>query len=92
MTKQIEDYTWVQCDNVDCQKWRQIANSVAQELSDESQWYCYMNSDIPYNSCSKPEQDYTAYDKLAKKLGFKYVMSHLTEGVLVWAKMHGYCR
>ncbi|XP_076093919.1 uncharacterized protein LOC143064740 isoform X2 [Mytilus galloprovincialis] len=92
LAKQIEDYTWVQCDNVDCQKWRQIANSVAQELSDESQWYCYMNSDIPYNSCSKPEQDYTAYDKLAKKLGFKYVMSHLTEGVLVWAKMHGYCR
>ncbi|CAC5415646.1 unnamed protein product [Mytilus coruscus] len=92
LAKQIEDYTWVQCDNVDCQKWRQIPNSVAQELSDKSQWYCYMNSDTPYNSCSKPEEDYTAYDKLAKKLGFKYVMSQLTEGVLVWAKMHGYCR
>ncbi|XP_052090825.1 uncharacterized protein LOC127727750, partial [Mytilus californianus] len=90
--ERIEDYTWVQCDNVDCQKWRQIPNSVAKELSDESQWYCYMNSNTPYNSCSKPEEDYTAYDKLAKKLGFKYVMSQLTEGVLVWAKMHGYCR
>ena len=51
-----------------------------------------MNEDKLYNNCAKPEEDYTAYDKLAKRLGYKYIMSKLTEGMLVWAKMDGYCR
>ena len=84
-------YTWVQCDNIKCQKWRRIATSDAEGLEDK-QWFCYMNTDTLFDLCDAPEEDYTAYDKLARKLGWKYVMSHLCEGSLVWAKMTGYCK
>lgn len=43
-------------------------------------------------SCDAVEEDYTAYDRLARKLGFKYVMSCLPVGSLVWAQSTGYCR
>ncbi|KAK3103119.1 hypothetical protein FSP39_016623 [Pinctada imbricata] len=51
-----------------------------------------MNTDPVHNTCESVEEDYQAYDRLAKRLGYKYVMSHLTEGTVVWAKMTGYCR
>lgn len=45
-----------------------------------------------FDSCEAAEEDYTAYDRLARRLGFKYVMSCLPVGSLVWALSTGYCR
>ncbi|XP_069110529.1 zinc finger CW-type PWWP domain protein 1-like isoform X2 [Argopecten irradians] len=91
LEKQINDFTWVQCDDVDCQKWRRLPVSESKDLS-QKDWYCHMGTDPKYNSCAAPEEDHRAYDKLARKLGLNYVMSQLAEGTLVWAKMTGYCR
>ncbi|XP_062597532.1 uncharacterized protein LOC134258956 [Saccostrea cucullata] len=89
--RQVKNFTWIQCDNVNCQKWRKIPSMEGESLED-IEWFCHMNSDPEYNSCEAAEEDYTAYDRLAKKLGFKYVMSCLSVGTLVWAKTSGYCR
>ncbi|XP_033762626.1 uncharacterized protein LOC117344085 [Pecten maximus] len=91
LEKQITDFTWVQCDDIDCQKWRRLPVSECEDLG-QKQWYCHMGTDPKYNSCGVPEEDHRAYDKLARKLGLNYVMSQLAEGTLVWAKMMGYCR
>ncbi|XP_065928846.1 uncharacterized protein [Magallana gigas] len=89
--QQVENFTWIQCDNVNCQKWRKIPANEGDHY-DDVDWFCYMNSDPEYNSCDAVEEDYTAYDRLARKLGFKYVMSCLPVGSLVWAQSTGYCR
>ncbi|XP_062609019.1 zinc finger CW-type PWWP domain protein 2 homolog [Saccostrea cucullata] len=89
--RQVKNFTWIQCDNVNCQKWRKIPSTEGESLED-IEWFCHMNSDPKYNSCEAVEEDYTAYDRLAKKLGFKYIMSCLSVGTLVWAKTSGYCR
>nr|XP_022309065.1 uncharacterized protein LOC111114852 [Crassostrea virginica] len=89
--QQVENFTWIQCDNVNCQKWRKIQTS-EEECYDDVDWFCYMNTDPHYNSCEAAEEDYTAYDRLARRLGFKYVMSCLPVGSLVWALSTGYCR
>ncbi|XP_021376338.1 uncharacterized protein LOC110465085 isoform X2 [Mizuhopecten yessoensis] len=91
LKKQITDFTWVQCDNIDCQKWRRLPVKECEGLS-QKEWYCYIGTDPRYNSCEAPEEDHRAYDKLARKLGLNYVMSQLAQGTIVWAKMMGYCR
>ncbi|XP_056007438.1 uncharacterized protein LOC125666199 [Ostrea edulis] len=88
---QVENFTWIQCDSVKCQKWRKVLTLDVDDL-DDMKWFCNMNSDPMFNSCDVAEEDYTAYDRLAKKLGYKYVFSCLPVGTLVWAKTPGYCR
>ena len=45
---------WVQCDNVDCQKWRKLPFGTS--LGDtDADWFCHMNPDPRYNSCDIPE-------------------------------------
>ena len=51
-----------------------------------------MNPDPRLNCCAALEEDHASYDRMARKVGIKYVMSMLNEGTLVWAKMAGYCR
>ena len=51
-----------------------------------------MNPDPVHNSCDAKEEDHRRYDRMAKKVGVKFVMSVLNIGTLVWAKMPGYCR
>lgn len=87
----LTEFVWVQCDNADCQKWRRIPASDAENLGDDP-WYCYMSTDPNRNTCSEEEEDHHMYDRMAKKAGIKFVMSMLSVGSLVWAKMAGYCR
>ncbi|XP_045169303.2 uncharacterized protein LOC123532031 [Mercenaria mercenaria] len=91
ITLQLTESVWVQCDNPDCQKWRRIPAPEAEDLSTDP-WYCYMSSDPMRHTCSAPEEDHAMYDRMAKKAGIKFVMSMLSVGSLVWAKMAGYCR
>lgn len=45
---QVENFTWIQCDNVNCQKWRKIPANEGDHY-DNVDWFCYMNSDPEYN-------------------------------------------
>ncbi|XP_052246754.1 uncharacterized protein LOC127855321 isoform X2 [Dreissena polymorpha] len=91
ITLQLTEYMWVQCDNPDCQKWRRIQATASGDLGNTA-WYCHMNPDRHFDSCAAREEDHALYDRMAKKAGIKYVMSALSEGSLVWAKMSGYCK
>lgn len=44
--------TWIQCDA--CQKWRKLADSRMPSINEA--WFCSMNPDPLYQSCSIPEQ------------------------------------
>ncbi|XP_028770015.1 F-box protein At3g54460 [Neltuma alba] len=44
--------TWIQCDA--CQKWRKLAD--ANMANTNAAWFCSMNTDPLYQSCSIPEQ------------------------------------
>lgn len=74
---------WVQCENERCHKWRQISPEEAKGLEDSS-WYCWLNRDTRYNTCSAQEQ------KAKKPKHMKFIYSLLPEGEVVMAKMHGY--
>lgn len=88
----MEEETWVQCDSINCQKWRRVLSHEMNDIAANSKWFCFMNSDLAHNTCESPEEDYASYDKLARKIGLKYVFSELDEGALVWATVVGYCR
>ena len=75
--------TWVQCENESCQKWRQISAEEAKGL-EESAWYCWLNRDPRYNTCSADEQ------KAKKPKHMKFIYSLLPLGEVVMAKMSGY--
>lgn len=74
---------WVQCENESCQKWRQISTEEAKDLED-SAWYCWLNRDSRYNTCSAEEQ------KAKKPKHMKFIYSLLPLGEVVIAKLSGY--
>lgn len=74
---------WVQCESEHCHKWRQISAEEAKGLEGSS-WYCWLNRDARYNSCSAVEQ------KAKKPKHMKFIYSLLPEGEVVMAKMSGY--
>lgn len=74
---------WVQCENESCQKWRQISTEEAKGLED-SAWYCWLNRDPRYNTCSAVEQ------KAKKPKHMKFIYSLLPLGEVVIAKLSGY--
>ncbi|KAL9966285.1 hypothetical protein ACROYT_G024338 [Oculina patagonica] len=74
---------WVQCENESCQKWREISTEEAKGLED-SAWYCWLNRDARYNTCSAEEQ------KAKKPKHMKFIYSLLPLGEVVMAKMSGY--
>lgn len=74
---------WVQCESEHCHKWRQISAEEAKGLEGSS-WYCWLNRDPRYNSCSAVEQ------KAKKPKHMKFIYSLLPEGEVVMAKMSGY--
>ncbi|MCO5582778.1 hypothetical protein L7F22_036677 [Adiantum nelumboides] len=47
-----QEDVWVQCDA--CSKWRKIEQSPEEGLA----WFCNMNKDTSYQSCSDPEEDW----------------------------------
>ncbi|XP_037566691.2 zinc finger CW-type PWWP domain protein 1-like [Dermacentor silvarum] len=72
--------TWVQCDNLECNKWRYLANVIdPSELPEK--WFCSMNSDPKHNTCEAEEDDLPDDDLLETK----YFV-----GSLVWAKVNTY--
>ncbi|XP_075745407.1 uncharacterized protein LOC119161779 [Rhipicephalus microplus] len=71
---------WVQCDNLDCEKWRYLADVIdPSELPEK--WYCFMNSDLNHNSCDAEEDSPPEDDLLETKF---FV------GSIVWAKVATY--
>ncbi|KAK7323306.1 hypothetical protein VNO77_26773 [Canavalia gladiata] len=58
--------TWIQCDA--CHKWRKLAdNSMA---NSSAAWFCSMNTDPLYQSCSVPEQCFQNTWKITHLPGF----------------------
>ncbi|XP_027341642.1 F-box protein At3g54460 isoform X2 [Abrus precatorius] len=58
--------TWIQCDA--CHKWRKLAdNSMA---NSSAAWFCSMNTDPLYQSCSVPEQYFQNTCKITHLPGF----------------------
>jgi len=45
--------SWVQCNR--CDKWRIVEN--ADQLEEDAAWFCEMNPNSTYNSCSMPEEE-----------------------------------
>lgn len=60
------DDTWVQCDA--CHKWRQIHESNIADAS--TAWFCSMNTDPLFNSCSVPEESWDSCQPITYLLGF----------------------
>ena len=50
---------WVQCDA--CQRWRELSQAEAAELTEGDSWTCACNADVRYNRCEVPE-DPRAWD------------------------------
>ncbi|XP_061410457.1 zinc finger CW-type PWWP domain protein 2-like isoform X2 [Lethenteron reissneri] len=87
-----EDLAWVQCEHLDCQKWRSISVKEMASLAVELPWYCHMNGDISHSSCEDLEEPYPSIEELTCH-GLEVVFSHNYQtGSLVWAKMTGYPR
>lgn len=75
---------WVQCENSNCKKWRQLKDCLDPALVPEK-WLCSMNSDENYNSCSAPEEHWSDLGESQE-----FVESPFVPGSVVWAKMDGY--
>jgi hypothetical protein len=67
----VPDQTWVQCDFPTCLKWRKLPlGTNPDSLPDK--WFCYMNPDPLFQSCSVAEEvesddELQGYDKKEKK-------------------------
>lgn len=53
---QQED-VWAQCDNPACKKWRRLPPGTV--IDSDAPWFCELNPDPHYNTCTKPEESYT---------------------------------
>ena len=89
---QVEKDAWVQCENPDCLKWRRISRSEAASLTPDAPWFCFMNPDDSHALCEAPEEAYQQEERVVRRCNLRYVMSALSPGTLVWAKVPGYCR
>lgn len=58
--------TWVQCDA--CHKWRKLAETFIDDAS--AAWFCSMNADPFYQSCSVPEESYDKCRPITNIPGF----------------------
>ena len=81
----------MQCENVDCLKWRRLPIAEGIALCAATPWFCRLARGGA-GSCAAAEEDHRRYDQLADRCRLKYVMSALAQGALVWATMAGYCR
>ncbi|CAH0604843.1 unnamed protein product [Chrysodeixis includens] len=72
---------WAQCD--DCNQWRYLPDILdRQELP--KKWFCSMNPDKEFNSCSVPEAPLRIHDEE------DLIHSEYSAGSLVWARMAGW--
>lgn len=58
--------TWIQCDA--CHKWRKLADN--SKANSSAAWFCSMNTDPLYRSCSVPEQYFHNTCKITHFPGF----------------------
>ncbi|XP_075820349.1 zinc finger CW-type PWWP domain protein 2 isoform X2 [Microtus pennsylvanicus] len=80
---------WVQCENESCLKWRLLSPEAAARVERSEPWYCFMNADSSYNSCSVSEEDFPA-ESLFLESGYKIVYSQLPLGSLVLVKLQNW--
>ncbi|XP_004308597.1 PREDICTED: F-box protein At3g54460 [Fragaria vesca subsp. vesca] len=62
----LSNDNWVQCDV--CRKWRKLPESSIADAS--APWFCSMNSDPFYQSCSVPEESWDNCEPITHLLGF----------------------
>lgn len=82
---------WVQCENESCLKWRLLSPEAAARVERSEPWYCFMNADASYNSCSVSEEDFPAESRFLES-GYKIVYSQLPLGSLVLVKLQNWPR
>lgn len=82
---------WVQCENESCLKWRLLSPEAAARVEHSEPWYCFMNADASYNSCSVSEEDFPAESRFLES-GYKIVYSQLPLGSLVLVKLQNWPR
>ncbi|XP_057976869.1 F-box protein At3g54460 isoform X2 [Malania oleifera] len=58
--------TWVQCDA--CRKWRKLADTAIADAT--GAWFCSMNTDPLYQSCSVPEESWDRRQSITYLPGF----------------------
>ncbi|XP_036049154.1 zinc finger CW-type PWWP domain protein 2 isoform X2 [Onychomys torridus] len=80
---------WVQCENESCLKWRMLSAEAAARVEHSEPWYCFMNTDSSYNSCSVSEEDFPAESQFLES-GYKIVYSQLPLGSLVLVKLQNW--
>lgn len=85
-TQDLVEWTWIQCENVSCLKWRRVPPDSFEE---KKPWYCRMNVVEEFSTCLAVEEDYRLYNRAIEKnedqIG--YIYSELPEGSVVWAKV-----
>ncbi|XP_002965572.2 F-box protein At3g54460 [Selaginella moellendorffii] len=64
---EVADDVWVQCDG--CKKWRKLAHGCGSP-QDGSAWFCKMNRNPQYQSCSAPEESWDGKDSISHLEGF----------------------
>ncbi|PZC81726.1 hypothetical protein B5X24_HaOG212170 [Helicoverpa armigera] len=72
---------WVQCD--ECDRWRYLPN-VLDRHELPKKWYCRMNTDPEFASCSVPEAPLRLHDEE------DLIHSEYAAGSLVWARLGGW--
>ncbi|KAJ8722557.1 hypothetical protein PYW07_003737 [Mythimna separata] len=72
---------WAQCD--DCDRWR-FLNNVLDRHELPKKWYCWMNPDKEFASCSVPEAPLRLHDEE------DLIHSEYAAGSLVWARLAGW--
>jgi hypothetical protein len=83
--------TWVQCENESCLKWRLLSPAAAAAVNPSEPWYCFMNTDPSYSSCSVSEEDFPEESQFLEN-GYKFVYSQLPLGSLVLVKLRNWPR
>nr|XP_034339789.1 zinc finger CW-type PWWP domain protein 2 isoform X2 [Arvicanthis niloticus] len=85
-SSEVMNRMWVQCENESCLKWRLLSPAAAAKVDHSEPWYCFMNTDSSYNSCSVSEEDFPEESHFLES-GYKIVYSQLPLGSLVLVKL-----
>ncbi|CAO2633273.1 Zinc finger CW-type PWWP domain protein 2 homolog [Lemmus lemmus] len=85
-SSEFVDRVWVQCENESCLKWRLLSPEAAARVERSEPWYCFMNADSSYSSCSVSEEDFPT-ESCFLESGYKIVYSQLPLGSLVLVKL-----
>ena len=68
-------FTWVQCENPHCLKWRKISSSAAHALTDDP-WYCNLNEDLRHNTCGAEEESSEQWEQDLEDQGLDFTIDH----------------